>query len=291
MKSSRSERAGGFTLVELLVVMAIISLLASLLLASLRHSKGKAMTIQAVSNLKQLEMAWRLYSVDNDLKILAAGRTPEAPDWTAGQWLNLPINEEAEINPFAEEKGIVNSPLWEYAGEQPSIWRDPRDRSMGSLPYYNDGELAPRVRSFSVNCWVGGPAWSPSGPGWRVFRSTSDMAPIGPANVFVFLSERPDSINDGWFIVDMAGYPTYAGTANPQATLVEYPANYFKDTGTFTFADGHAELVPWRDVRTKPPLRLDRNLELNLASPNNPDVLWLQRHATFRDQVVEDPSK
>ncbi len=46
------------------------------------------------------------------------------------------------------------------------------------------------------------------------------------------------------------------------------------------FADGHSELHRWRDGRTMPPLVDNGNVNDQYASPNNPDVAWLQDHAT-----------
>ncbi len=52
-----------FTLIELLVVVSIIAVLAALLLPSLSKSKGRAQGINCVSNLKQLSLAWSLYTM------------------------------------------------------------------------------------------------------------------------------------------------------------------------------------------------------------------------------------
>ncbi len=51
-------------MVELLVVVAIIALLAALLLPSLARAKEHAKRIQCVSNLKQIVIAFRLFSLD-----------------------------------------------------------------------------------------------------------------------------------------------------------------------------------------------------------------------------------
>ena len=60
------KHSNGFTLVELLVVISIITLLASVVLTSLNSARAKARDAQRKENLHQMETALRIYFLDNN---------------------------------------------------------------------------------------------------------------------------------------------------------------------------------------------------------------------------------
>jgi len=61
---TRQNRKGGFTIVELLVVVSIIALLIALLLPAVQKGRDKALVSQSVANLKNLATANELYAGD-----------------------------------------------------------------------------------------------------------------------------------------------------------------------------------------------------------------------------------
>jgi len=277
---------GGFTLIELLVVIAIIAILAAMLLPALGKSKLKAQGLQCMSNHKQLTLAWKMYLDDNNETLPYASHWAlQVPDkdpyvWVRGQMdfdTNNPSNWDVN-------QDIAKSPLWSYCGKSASIWRCPADRSTVTV----NGERLPRVRSMSMNLWVGGflgmdcglsgdpDYYAYGGSLWTVYLKLSEMVDPGPSGIFLLLDMRQDSIDWGNFATDMTGWPDHPD----QVGFYDLPGSYHNRAGGLSYADGHSEIKRWRDDRTMPALQPDAEIPDQFRSPNNPDILWLQDRAT-----------
>ncbi|EDM27058.1 hypothetical protein LNTAR_07434 [Lentisphaera araneosa HTCC2155] len=120
-----------FTLIEVLVVVAIIGILASLLLPSLKSSRDKARSAVCKSNLKQIGNAQYFYADDNEgnLMLKAGG------NWWTDVMYNegyLPINEAVMTCPSLPYPGDWlndwnhNKIQMTYGGSMDRKW-DPRE--------------------------------------------------------------------------------------------------------------------------------------------------------------------
>ena len=251
----------GFTLIELLVVIAIIAILAAMLLPALTKAKTKAQGIGCLSNLKQLQLAWILYSQNNDDKLVRTGglawlvTNPDEPTaQPGGERSNWVLGLATDTDP----KFIRNGLLFEFSRSL-GIYKCPADRNKNA-----DG--TPALRSMSMNAWL-----NPISDEGQLDSSFTIYRKLGairnPVNTWVTIDENPNSINDGWFLV----------RPNVPNIWRDVPAAYHNNAGGLSFADGHAEIRKWHDKSV-----LEQAASFARKDPTSTDLDWLIERTTVK---------
>ena len=185
-----------------------------------------AQGIMCMNNSKQLMLGWRMYSEDNaDLLLYGYGATANTIPYV---WCGNAYNQYmlADYAPTQQGNWDTNgtsrtSLMYPYC-KSDGVWHCPADISYGITP---NRLRVTRPRSMSMSNWVGGNGdspgngykggWGLNAPGSVVARKLGDITnhQPGPAMTFVILDERPESLNDGYFVVEMNGYsPTQLGS-------------------------------------------------------------------------------
>ena len=105
-----------FTLVELLVVLAIIGMLAALLLPAVSRSKGKGQQIQCISNLRQLGLGLQNFASDNHVYPSAiAGTNSDNP----GPWYIQPQCGGFDVS--KPRTNFLSEGVWRCPSARPSV--------------------------------------------------------------------------------------------------------------------------------------------------------------------------
>jgi prepilin-type N-terminal cleavage/methylation domain-containing protein/prepilin-type processing-associated H-X9-DG protein len=227
-RNSAGQRRG-FTILELMAVLAIILVVVGLLSSALNQARTRTFRITCLNNMRQLQVAWDLYAHENgDYLVLnkteetgttlSATRKSSTNSWVAG-------NPKEDRTTENLRKGSLF-----YIVQNPAVYRCPMDSSST-----RSGTL--RTRSYSISAYLGGDN-DDLDP--RVKMKTSELVNPPPEKVFVFIEEHEDSIWDGGFLV----LPRERFSLNG-GTWSSTPADRHMQGCNLTFADGHIEYWKW----------------------------------------------
>lgn len=236
----------GFTLIELLVVIAIIALLMGILMPALNRVREQGKRAVCLNNVKQMAMAWNLYSDDNDNKIV------NADTHNNNAWV---VYEDSDTE-AQKMRGIESGALYSYCP----------DKKLYKCPTGVRGEVVTYAVVDNMN---GHPAITGATPAPLKNRDQIDNNTLQ----VVFLDEGRLSPSS-WTIY------YYQERWWDQITARH------GDGTNLSFADGHSEYWKWDDPRTLDIAKMDYNLwqsSVRLTdqanSPGNPDLHKMQKGA------------
>jgi len=241
----------GFTLVELLVVIAVIAILAAMLLPALGRAKMKAMVASCLNNQRQFAMGWTMYLEDNNDNIIGS-ETASTSDW----WIDptrpipnvgaLPAMSQQDQIIWLTHQGYKQAGLYKFAPNA-EIMHCPADLRFKKLIY-------PNYDSYSCAGGLGGGGGVTS---WGYTKVRKRSMIRRPSMKYLWIEEndpRPQTSNLGGiqFAVCRNSWTMYTGTMPTYNGMgwVDLPATYHGNSCTLSFADGHVESHRWLESET-----------------------------------------
>lgn len=281
----------GFTLIELLAVIAIIAVLAAILLPALASARDRSRAVYCLNNTRQLVLAWQLYADDHDSR-LPYNLVMSGSFRTNLNWVNNVMTWDLSSD-NTNLATITEASLGPYVAGMTAAYHCPSDHTLSAIQ--NAAGWNQRIRSYSMNAMVGNAGSATltgqnvNNPGYKQFFEIEQMP--RPTEIFVFLDEHPDSIDDGYFIDrdqgSPPGYYSYGANSVPINEWRDLPASYHNRSAAFSFADGHAALHRWQgSAMIVPPMAYAANLPIQIpTSPatDHADFEWVMDHMSVEN--------
>jgi prepilin-type processing-associated H-X9-DG protein len=226
-------------------VIAIIAILAAMLLPALTKAKAKGQSVCCVSNLRQLQTAWLMYSHDNNDFM--------PPDISTNSGLVEPMRQSlsgswvvGNAQTDTSTSGLQTGVLFKYASSS-GVYRCPTDQSRVT------GQPAlRRNRGYSRDYWLNSDNddFIQGQDPFALFpedkKKLSQLITPPAAQSFVFIDENEESINDGSLITGDLPDAGLNQNIDPTPYWWNMPSDRHSQGCSISFADGHVERWHWK---------------------------------------------
>lgn len=139
---SALRKHGGFTLIELLVVIAIIAILAAILFPVFAKAKIAAQRSSCLSNLKELGLAVRMYTDDNNQIV----PVPVYPVADTSLYYHPTLIWRKEIVRYVKNVGVFNCPA-----RATSVKQSLQNLQMNATSNGSTGDIGYRLGHYGLN--------------------------------------------------------------------------------------------------------------------------------------------
>ena len=214
----------GFTLIELLVVIAVIALLLSILMPSLGKARSLTKRLVCAHNLKQIDLAMRLYLEGNN-DTYPCAQDPVSNDPNNPYWLWMGRGWRSFVEPYIGGNIDANNPSVLFCPQDRNAKDDFESTSYAySMAFYHSPDQIDAMNSPSSTCGENNP-FVPSVPQ----RSLDVAKPSGKILIGEWNSNHLRVVEEGWYGYD--GWWCSQGSRN------------------YLFADGQVNFLKAKDIR------------------------------------------
>ena len=243
-KSHRAGRNGGFTLVELLVVVVIIVALAAVSFTAYRSIRAKANESTSASNMRQLGVAIQTFVADKN-RYPSVGDKDSDEFQLAWDRIMMPFLG----NPDFDYRTGKNSPILE--GSAQAVAMGPAAKILHCPGDDADLPRGQMPRSYSMCPWTctqGGPNFINGFSGVPFGVGPPPMRVADPSRAVVLVEHQSEKGKDPNVIGTGAYEHMFGFMDQPQRKI---PANYHGSNQLVLFVDGHVAAIPGNITQTE----------------------------------------